>query len=175
MSEKTDAVQVRIEQWAQRDLDLLRATNVPAMKEHLGGPETEDQVLARHQRYLAIGGSGTGRMFSIMLLPERRGVGTIGFWERDWREQTVYETGWSVLAPFQGRGIAAAATAAVLESARAEEKHRYVHAFPSVDNPASNAICRKLSFVLLGESDFEFPPGHAMRCNDWRFDLRTDR
>jgi len=173
MSERTDAARVRIEPWADGDLDLLRATNAPAMKEHLGGPETDEQVLARHRRYLAIGGSGTGRMFRVVLLPGRRGVGTIGYWERVWHEQTVYETGWSVLPPFQRRGIAAAATAAVLARAGAEEKHRFVHAFPSVDNPASNAICGKLNFTLLGECDFEFPPGHAMRCNDWRFDLRV--
>jgi hypothetical protein len=23
----------------------------------------------------------------------------------------------------------------------------------------------------VSESDFEYPPGHMMRCNDWRFDL----
>ena len=35
--------------------------------------------------------------------------------------------------------------------------HRYFHAFPSVDNAPSNAICRKLGFELLGACDFEFP------------------
>ena len=25
--------------------------------------------------------------------------------------------------------------------------------------------------TLLEECDFEFPPGHHMRCNDWRLDL----
>jgi RimJ/RimL family protein N-acetyltransferase len=46
-----------------------------------------------------------------------------------------------------------------------------VHAFPSVENAASNAICRKAGFSLLREHDFEYPKGHPMRCNDWRFDL----
>ena len=50
-------------------------------------------------------------------------------------------------------------------------KHRFVHAFPSVDNAPSNAICRKAGFTLLGERDFEYPPGHPLRSNDWRFDL----
>jgi RimJ/RimL family protein N-acetyltransferase len=40
-----------------------------------------------------------------------------------------------------------------------------------VDNAASNALCRKLGFVLVGETDVEYPPGHMMRCNDWRIDL----
>jgi len=48
-----------------------------------------------------------------------------------------------------------------------------VHAFPSVDNPPSNAICRKLGFELLEAIDFEYPPGSGgvLRCNDWRLDL----
>ncbi|WP_440086780.1 hypothetical protein [Streptosporangium sp. LJ11] len=52
-----------------------------------------------------------------------------------------------------------------------KHRHRYLHAYPSVDHPASNAICRKLGFFLLGERDFEYPPGTTMRCNDWRLDL----
>jgi RimJ/RimL family protein N-acetyltransferase len=47
-----------------------------------------------------------------------------------------------------------------------------MHAFPNVDNEASNAICRKLGFELLEAREFEYPKGHLMTCNDWRLDLR---
>jgi hypothetical protein len=40
-----------------------------------------------------------------------------------------------------------------------------------VDNAASNAICRKLGFTLVEACEFEYPPGHFMRCNDWRLEL----
>ncbi|MGO4268587.1 GNAT family N-acetyltransferase [Paenibacillus sp. TAF58] len=162
---------VRIEPWAEADLALLHRLNVPEMLEHLGGPESEEQIIARHNRYLGIGGKGTGRMFSIIMLPDLEAVGNIGYWERSWQDETIYEIGWGVLPPFQGRGIAAAATAAALARASAEQKHRHIHAFPSVDNPASNAICRKLDFLFIGECAFEYPPGNIMRCNDWRMDL----
>ncbi|GAA1887547.1 hypothetical protein GCM10009753_15100 [Streptantibioticus ferralitis] len=162
---------MRIEPWADGDLELLRRLNAPEMTEHLGGPETEEQVLARHARYVDIAGTGTGRMFRIVLLPQGEVVGSVGYWERAWREETVYETGWGVLPPFQRRGIAAAAVAAAVTSAQAERAHRHLHAFPSIDNPASNALCRKLGFSLLGECDFEYPPGSPMRCNDWRLEL----
>jgi RimJ/RimL family protein N-acetyltransferase len=76
-----------------------------------------------------------------------------------------------VLPEFQGRGVATRATAAVVERARAEWKHRFIHAFPSVDNPPSNAVCRKVGFTHQEEVEFEYPPGHLMRCNDWRLDL----
>ncbi|NOU84703.1 GNAT family N-acetyltransferase [Paenibacillus sp. LMG 31460] len=171
MLTRTNELQVRIEPWAEADLALLYRMNVPEMLEHLGGPETEEQILARHKRYVEIGGKGTGRMFSIVLLPELEAVGNIGYWERVWQEETVYEIGWGVLPTFQGRGIASAATAAAVASARAEQKNRYIHAFPSVDNPASNAICRKLDFKFNAECSFEYPPGSFMSCNDWRLDL----
>ncbi|MBD0382969.1 hypothetical protein [Paenibacillus sedimenti] len=48
MSKRLNARQVRIEHWAEGDLELLRRMNAPEMMEHLGGPETEDQILARH-------------------------------------------------------------------------------------------------------------------------------
>lgn len=110
-------------------------------------------------------------MFTVVLLPDERATGSIGYWERDWGGETVYETGWAILAAYQGRGIAAEATRGVIRLAAAQRRHRHLHAYPSVDNPASNAICRKVGFDLLGESDFEYPPGHLMRCNDWCFDL----
>ena len=46
-----------------------------------------------------------------------------------------------------------------------------MHAFPAVDNLASNAMCRKLGFTLLEEYEVEFPPGNLLRCNDWQLDL----
>ncbi|MDX3851097.1 GNAT family N-acetyltransferase [Streptomyces sp. AK02-01A] len=170
---ETKAPRVRIEPWSEGDLDLLRAANAPELMTHLGGPETEEQLAGRHRRYVDLSAdrTGRGRMFRVVLLPGGEAVGTIGFWEQTWQGEQVYETGWAVLAAFQGRGIAAAATAAVVERARAEKKHRYLHAFPSIGNPPSNAVCRKAGFTLRGECEFEYPVGHLMRCNDWRLDL----
>ncbi|MEA2425747.1 MAG: hypothetical protein QOH13_2157, partial [Thermoleophilaceae bacterium] len=84
---------------------------------------------------------------------------------------TVWETGWSVIPAFQRRGIAATATAQLIELARAAGPHRLMHAYPSIENEPSNAICRKLGFTLLEEVEFEFPPGELMRCNDWQLEL----
>jgi RimJ/RimL family protein N-acetyltransferase len=77
-----------------------------------------------------------------------------------------------VVPEFQGRGIAVAATRQAIALARHDHKHRFMHAFPNMDNAPSNAICRRLGFELLGACEFEFPKGHAMTCNDWRLDLR---
>lgn len=113
-------------------------------------------------------------MFAIVIEPGGVAAGWVGYWKREWRGQRVWETGWSVLPEFQGQGIATRATAAVVKRARAEGTHRFIHAFPSVDNVPSNAICRKVGFILQAEVELEYPPGNFMRCNDWRLDLFAD-
>src|SRR5260221_358347 len=110
-------------------------------------------------------------MFKIIDDATGQAVGSVGYWERTWRDETVYETGWLVLPAFHGRGIASAATALALSWAREDRKQRFVHAFPAVDNAPSNAICRKLGFTLVEEITGEYPAGSVMRCNDWRLDL----
>lgn len=167
----TDQNAVRIQPWDENGLPLLEKTmGDAAMTQHLGGPETAEKLADRHARYQRLGGSGKGEMFAIVV-GAGEAVGTAGYWERTWRGEEVYETGWSVIPAFQGRGIAAAATAQVIAVARAQNKHRFLHAFPAVENLPSNAICRKLGFTLVQECEFEFPPGHFMHCNDWRLDL----
>jgi RimJ/RimL family protein N-acetyltransferase len=166
---------VRIEPWGPGDLSILRKTvGDPEMTKYLGGPETEDQLIERQARYERLAATGTGRMFTIVEDTTGESVGSVGYWDRAWRDDGAYETGWFVIPAFQGRGIASAATAQTIELARADGKHRFMHAFPSVDNGASNAVCAKLGFTLLESREFEYPPGHPMRCNDWRLDLTAN-
>ena len=170
-----DAHDVRIEPWGEEDLPLLQGLlGDPEMTEHLGGPEPPEKIVERQARYARPAEPGRGRQFKIVLAPSGEGVGWVGYWERTWNDRPVYEIGWSVLPGFQGRGVAAAATGQAIEAARSEAKHRFVHAFPSIHNGPSNAICRKLAFTLVGEVGFEYPPGRPIRCNDWRLDLRED-
>jgi RimJ/RimL family protein N-acetyltransferase len=142
----------------------------PRMMEHLGGPESDEQIRGRLQRYIDSAGPA-GRMFKILDADSGEAVGSVGYWDRTWQGQEIYETGWSVLPAFQGRGIAVAATSLAIDKARTEEKHRFIHAFPSTENAPSNAICRRLGFTLEGTHDLEYPPGNQLRCNDWRLDL----
>jgi RimJ/RimL family protein N-acetyltransferase len=113
---------IRLVAWSDADLELLRRANTPEMWKHLGGPESDEKVLRRHQRYLPANWTGGGGMFRIELEPTHEPVGLVGYWDRD-------------------------------------------------ENAPSNALCRRLGFTLLGATDFEFPPGHPMRCKDWAFDL----
>lgn len=166
---------VRIEPWGAGDFVLLeRLLGDPEMTRYLGGPESHEKLLERQARYEALTDPRSSQMFKIVYEPTGEGVGSVGYWEHDWRGEHAYEVGWSVLPAFQGRGIAALATKQAIDIIRRVGRHRYVHAFPSVENPPSNALCRKLGFTLLGEYEFEYPRGNFMQCNDWRLALSAD-
>lgn len=164
----SDRPAIRIEPWGEGDLPLLgKLLGDPEMTKHVGGPESPEKLAERQSRYE----QPNSRQFKVVHEATGEGVGWVGFWEREWHDEQVYEIGWSVIPAFQGQGIAGSATERVIAIASAERKRRFMHAYPSVDNAPSNAICRKLGFTLLGPSEFEYPKGNFMQCNDWRLDL----
>ena len=162
---------IDLQPWSEENLSLLERLNTPEMTKFLGVPESKEQLLRRHSRYLEAAASPTTRVFKIVYSSDLIPVGQVCYWERSWRDQLVWESGWGVLPAYQGQGVASQALTLLLERAGSERKHRFLHAFPSIENGASNALCRKLGFVKIEECDFEYPPGHRMRCNDWQIDL----
>ena len=162
---------VALRTWTDADLPLLRGLlGDPAMMTYLGGPESEEKLLARHQRYLDIAGS-TGRVFVITAGPGQVAAGWVGYWETTWHGTAAWETGWSVLPEFQGRGIATRGAALAVDAAAAERLHPFIYAFPAVANGPSNGVCAKLGFERLGSETLEYPPGTRMECAIWRRDL----
>lgn len=163
---------IRLERWGNDDLPLLeKLMGDPEMTKYLGGPESPEKLAERQNRYASLD-PAAGRMFKIIDEESGEPAGSVGYWVKSWRDDEVYEIGWSVLPAFQGRGIAGNGTALAIDSARSERRHRYLHAFPSVENAPSNAICRKLGFSLVDEAiEFEYPKGSLLVCNDWRLDL----
>nr|WP_285845641.1 GNAT family N-acetyltransferase [Metabacillus idriensis] len=164
--------QIQINIWEDKDLELLVKINAPEMMEHLGGSESNQQILKRHKRYLELGDKG--KMFSISRSPDFEAVGSVGYWQTIWNDESVYEIGWSVLPKFQGRGIATIAVKLAIDEAIREKRYKSIHAFPSVENPASNAICRKLNFSFISDCEFEYPPGNLMHCNNWRMKINSN-
>ncbi|HEY4023473.1 MAG TPA: GNAT family N-acetyltransferase [Pseudonocardiaceae bacterium] len=160
---------MRLQAWSEDAFDVLRRANTPEMMTHLGGPESEEKLADRQRRYLALDEPGAGQMFVITADGEPAGV--VGYWEREEQGESTYEAGWSVLPEFQGRGIAGAGLRLVIADARRAPRHRRMHAYPSIHNAASNAVCRKAGMVLAGECDFEYPKGNPIRGNDWYLEL----
>lgn len=158
--------------WEPQDLPLLqRLMGDPNMTEYLGGPESPEQILSRHEKYLNLARSGNNRGFAILVGEKQTPAGWVGYWEHEEDGETVWETGWSVLPQFQGQGVATKAAAEIIVIARQVGLHRFLDAYPAVENVASNAICKKLGFLLHHTGEIEYPKGHMMLCNVWRLDL----
>lgn len=165
-------VDLALEPWSDGDLPLLeKLMSDPNMMAHLGGPENQEQILQRQQRYMRLPETGHDHMFKIVWGSQSEAAGSVGYWEKTWQGQLIYEVGWLVLPAYQGRGIATRAAGAAIAHARLMYRHRFMHAFPAISNAPSNAICRKLGFSLVKECQFEYPPGNFMRVNDWCLDL----
>jgi RimJ/RimL family protein N-acetyltransferase len=91
-----DRAAVHLRPWREADLSLLEALlGDPTMMRHLGGPESDEKIAERHARYLT--GADADSQFRIVDDATGEAVGWVGYWERAWRDQEVYEIGWSGL------------------------------------------------------------------------------
>lgn len=114
-----------------------------------------------------------GRAWYSVILPDDDlavTAGTVCIWSHEQDGEDISEMGWMVLPAFQGRGLATAAVRSTLDRARAERRWGAIHAYPGITNGASNAICRKAGFSLVGERDIDYV-GRTLRANHWRLDV----
>lgn len=157
--------------WAEGDFELIRRSmGEPEMTKYLW-LESEEKLKARHEKYVHLPEKGNDRMYVIELGAKRTPAGSVGYWEIEQNGENVWETGWSVLPEFQGQGIATKATAMAMDLVRKTNFHRYIYAFPAVENAPSNAICRKLGFAFQNSYEEDFPDGKKMTLNIWCLDL----
>jgi len=166
---------VTLKLWSDRDQPVLERNNTPEMTLFLGGPESDEQIANRQTKFLRLLAEGEARMFTISVDSEPEAVGSIGYWNTEWHDTDVYETGWAVATAYQGRGYAAAALRLCLQDAADQRGRPLMTAYPRVDNGPSNALCRSAGFTLWGEEDDEYPAGNPIRSNVWTFDLRALR
>ncbi|GHD40795.1 N-acetyltransferase [Mycetocola manganoxydans] len=166
---------VGLEPWGPRDFPVLERSNTPAMTVYLGGPESAEKLATRHAKYLRLVESGEAAMFTVHVDSMADAVGSVGYWQTVWRDAPVYECGWSIATPHQGRGYASAALAACVDHAVDHGDRDLLVAFPRTDNAASNALCRAGGFELSGVEDAEYPPGNPIRVHAWVLDLAERR
>jgi RimJ/RimL family protein N-acetyltransferase len=138
----------------------------PRVMAELGGPWTVEEAKATHRRRMK--GIGTGENWGFTVVPEPGSppVGTIMLWPSEWDGEAISETGWMILPEHQGRGHGSAALALLLEKARADGRWGDIHAFPGATNGASNALCRKAGFELIGTGNADYGDRH-FPVNHW--------
>ena len=148
------------------DLWLTRALETdPRVMAELGGPWPDEAIPRIHERRLESIAGGT---WWFTLVPEAGGrpVGMLGIFGSEHRGHAISEAGWSVLPEHQSKGYASAGLALLLERAHADGRWGAIHAFPGATNAASNALCRKFGFELVGQETVDYG-GRALRCNHW--------
>ena len=67
---------------------------------------------------------------------------------------------------FQGRHLATDAVTAVLRRAAEDGRWGTIHAYPAITNAASNRLCRRTGFTLVGPHDKLFR-GRTFHTNHW--------
>jgi len=168
-------MEVSIRPYAEGDLWLLERTlGEPSQMVHLNGAESAEKIRKRHSLFLRMSADpGAGCQFTILSGPLHAPAGNVGYWDSGWKGHTGWEMGWFELPEFQGRGIATSASRRVIGLITELRSHRFVFAFPSVENDPSNAICRKLGFTFVEEARSEYPPGSGLflNCNIWMLTL----
>lgn len=160
----------RLRLYTDADLALTEAMETdPVVMAELGGPVPREEIPAIHERRLAA--VERDPWWFVVVTDDEEPAGTIGIWETEDDGATVHETGWMLASRFHGRGLGSAALALLLDRARADARFEQIHAWPGVTNPASNALCRKFGFELVGEKDGGYRDA-KFRLNHWVLTLR---
>jgi RimJ/RimL family protein N-acetyltransferase len=171
-------VDVSVRPYGEEDLWLPEKTlGNPNQMVHLNGPESIEDIQKRHNKFLAMSADPhAGCQFTILAGPLHAPAGNVGYWENEWKGQIGWEVGWFVLPEFQGRGVATAATRLIIDLITKLQSHKFVFAFPSVNNHPSNNICRRLGFTLTEQVSSEYPSGskRPLHVNIWMLTLRAE-
>jgi RimJ/RimL family protein N-acetyltransferase len=146
------------------DLELTRQLETdPAVMTHLGGPQDDEAILKAHERRTS---PVEGGDWWFVIEVDGAEAGTIGVWPDQQSGNIEHEVGWMIVPDFQGRGVATEALSLLLSRIRADTRFKRVHAHPGASNEASNALCRRAGFDLLGEETVDYR-GKPFHCNHW--------
>ena len=166
---------VTLRAWTADDLAVLLAQDSAQMTRFLGGPEGQDRVRRRHEKYLREQAEGVTWPFTIWAASASEPVGSVVYWQMAHDGHEAYEIGWGILPAHQGHGYGARGVRLAVAHAAHHGDRDTVYAFPRVDHDASNGIARSAGFRLDGEIEGEYPVGVKIRVNSWSVDLRALR
>jgi RimJ/RimL family protein N-acetyltransferase len=142
----------------------------PRVMIDLGGPLTPEKIAKAQKNYVDAVETEEGWVFKIMPDESTDAAGLVFLWDRPWGDGSISEISVQILPAYQGRGLATAASQALMDMARAERRCKSVHAFPPAAGAAAQALCAKLGFRKLERCEVSFA-GAPLRCVHWRLDF----
>lgn len=155
------------------DLDVYyRIYCDPVMMAHLGGARPREEIPGKLRRHVAA--TAGDEWWCSMIVPDDTDPDTIAGMVTIDGDRGKAEIGWAVLPEFQGRGVASAAVRLMVLRAAIDGRWGVLNAYPGVDNPASNGICRTLGFRLVGQAEATFS-GLTFHSNHWQIDPPGER
>jgi RimJ/RimL family protein N-acetyltransferase len=169
------SVTVRLRPVELVDLDVYaRMRCDPVMMAELGGAQPREGLEATVLRDVRATGADQAWILMIVLDEYEPPVtaGTVALYTRADAVAATSEIGWMVLPEFQGRGVGKAAVRSVLQRASSEKRWGIIHARTTVSNAPSNAICRSLGFVLVGQEEYVVA-GRPFQTNHWTIDPQS--
>lgn len=141
----------------------------PMTMAQLGGPLDPDDMPAKVGR--DVRDVLLDRAWILTIVPDGRHpaerAGSVVLWRQTDGGTTHSELGWMVLPEYQRRGLATAAVRSLVERADADGRWGDLHAFPGVTNAASNALCRRLGFDLVGTTVVRYAD-RDLAVHHWR-------
>ncbi|MBV8445170.1 MAG: GNAT family N-acetyltransferase [Candidatus Dormibacteraeota bacterium] len=156
----------------ESDAELrVRLETDPVVMRYLGGPREADDIRRVHASSIVEAKRGECWACKVMIDESDQPAGTIALFPSTHHGEPIYEVGWIIDPAWQGRGVASIALQTLLDRARRARRFDVLHAFPAVDNIASNRLCRKSGFELMGDELLPWA-GRELHCNDWQLQLR---
>jgi RimJ/RimL family protein N-acetyltransferase len=179
-SSKIKGCEMKLVPLSRDDLDLFVSMfGDPEHMAELGGVHPLEKIPSILDKHIGYAEKGTSVTFKIVPTEEDlesyhcdlktgEGVGTVCLWEGEFENQPVSEIGWGVATRYKGCGFATKAVRMLLELAKQSGRWGVIHAFTTVTNTPSNAMCARLGFSLLGECDIDYD-GRPLRANHYTF------
>ena len=98
-------------------------------------------------------------------------VGGIGCWQVEHEGVPAWETGWGVEPEWQGRGVARAALRLVIRRVADDGTRRLLVAYPGVDKPRLEPLCRGAGFEHIGTQTRCRGADGELTFNTWVLDM----
>lgn len=151
---------------------LVKLYQNQEMMAYLGGILSRELIEERLKKWSAHW-EASGFGFGIVRLRNSpQEVGACILFQTEIEGEKLFEIGWMIDVPFQGRGYATEIAKAYIDFAIHHLNATLFAAFPTENNLPSNKICEKLGFLCMGQYRYHFLD-NTLDTRYWRYEVKA--